>query len=138
MADQEIGSLTLNDVIYRFNAIQIALNFDGSSFIISKQEILDNYERVFDVLNDESNEGICVITNACAIDKSRRRYIIKQSFVLARLNDALSATESEDKSYEQNKKNMLQVLEDNSYEFAYVYVASLNTKSTECKKNNEI
>jgi hypothetical protein len=71
MADKKIGgSLTMKTVIRRFNDIQIMKEFPNTSFIISKEEVLVNYNRVFDILAEASNEGICVITDACTIDEA--------------------------------------------------------------------
>jgi len=71
MADKKIGgSLTMKTVIRRFNDIQIMKEFPNNSFIISKEEVLVNYNRVFDILAEASNEGICVITDACTIDEA--------------------------------------------------------------------
>jgi hypothetical protein len=70
MADQNIGgNPTMKDLIRCFNDRQIMLEFGTNSFIISKEEVVLNYERVFNILKE--NEGICVITDAFQVDETQ-------------------------------------------------------------------
>jgi hypothetical protein len=73
---------TMNNVIRQFNDLQIIKEFPNTSwrddprdppggFIISKEEVLDNYDRVFEILASKPNDsGICVITDAFIINET--------------------------------------------------------------------